>query len=134
MFPLTSFLSRLIGLYCILISVSMVVHRHAMVETVTALVHDPALLLIACVMGLIAGLAMVLGHSIWSGGALPVIVTLVGWLILIKCLLFLVLPPYAAVALFEMLHYDQFFFAYVAVLLIVGVYLTYGGFSTKRIG
>ena len=49
-------------------------------------------------------------------------------------MLFVALPPYAAVALFEMLHYDQFFFAYVAVLLILGVYLTYGGFSTRRVG
>ncbi|MGA8792521.1 hypothetical protein, partial [Candidatus Binatus sp.] len=84
MSPLTTFLSRLIGLFCIIISVSMVAHRHATVETVTALVHNPPLLLIVAVIALIAGLAIVLGHSIWSGSVLPVIVTLVGWLILIK--------------------------------------------------
>ena len=37
MSPLTTFLSRLIGLFCIIISVSMVAHRHATIETVTAL-------------------------------------------------------------------------------------------------
>ena len=26
-----------------------------------------------------AGIAVVLGHNVWSGGALPVVVTLVGW-------------------------------------------------------
>ena len=132
MSPLTTFLSRLIGLFCILICVSMVAHKQATVETVTTLVHNPPLLLIVGVIGLIAGLAIVLGHSIWSGGVLPVIVTLVGWLILIKGLLFLFLPPYAAVALFERLHYDQLFFAYAAISFIIGVYLTYAGFSTKR--
>jgi hypothetical protein len=132
MSPLTTFLSRLIGLFCIIISVSMVAHRHATVETVTALVHNPPLLLIVAVIGLIAGLAIVLGHSIWSGSVLPVIVTLVGWLILIKGLLFLLIPPQAAVALFERLRYDQFFFAYAAVSFVIGVYLTYGGFTTKR--
>jgi len=130
MSPLTTFLSRLIGLFSILISVSMVAHRHATVETVTALVHNPPLLLIVGWIGLIAGLAIVLGHSIWSDSVLPVIVTLVGWLILIKGLLFLFLPPDAAIALFEKLHYDQFFFTYVAVSFIIGVYLTYGGFRT----
>jgi hypothetical protein len=26
-----------------------------------------------------AGLAVVVAHNVWSGGALPVVVTLVGW-------------------------------------------------------
>jgi hypothetical protein len=30
-------------------------------------------------MGLLGGLAMVLAHNVWSGGPLPVIVTLIGW-------------------------------------------------------
>jgi hypothetical protein len=93
--PLTTFLSRLIGLFCILISTSMVAHRHATVATVTALVHNPPLLLIVGMIGLIAGLAIVLGHSIRSGGVLPVIVTIIGWLILIRGLLILFLPPEA---------------------------------------
>ena len=38
-----------------------------------------------------AGLAMVLAHNIWSGGAQAVVVTLVGWLTLIKGLLYLLL-------------------------------------------
>ncbi len=46
MSPLTTFLSRLIGLLSILICVSMVTHRRATVETVTALVHNPPLLLL----------------------------------------------------------------------------------------
>ena len=52
-------------------------------KTVTALVHNPPLLLIVGMIGLIAGLAIVLGHNVWYGGMLPVVVTLVGWLILI---------------------------------------------------
>ena len=30
------------------------------------------------------GLAVVLGHQVWSGGVLPVVVTLVGWAALLK--------------------------------------------------
>jgi hypothetical protein len=109
----------------------MVAHRQATVQTATALVYNPPLLLIVGVIGLTAGLAIVLGHSVWSGGVLPVVVSLVGWLILIKGLLFLFIPPDAAITLFERLHYDQFFFGYVAISFIIGVYLTYGGFSAK---
>jgi hypothetical protein len=84
MSPLTTFLSRLIGLFSILVSLSLVTHKQATLETLTALVHNPPLLLTFGMVWLITGLAMVLGHNVWSGGALPVIVTLVGWLILLR--------------------------------------------------
>lgn len=133
MSPRTVFLSRLIGLYCILVTLSMAAHKQATLETVTALVHDPALLMIAGWLALAAGLAMVLGHNVWSGGALPVIVTLVGWITLIRGLLALLLPPEAAVGLFVGLYYERLFYVYLAVPLILGVYLTYGGFrATSR--
>jgi hypothetical protein len=109
----------------------MVAHGRATVETVTALVHNPPLLLILGMIGLIAGLAIVLGHNVWSGGLLPVIVTLVGWLILIRGLLLLFLPPETVVELLGRLHFVQYFYAYVAVPFAIGAYLTYGGFSSK---
>ena len=32
-------------------------------------------------------IAMAIGHNVWSGGALPIVVTLVGWLIFAKGLM-----------------------------------------------
>jgi hypothetical protein len=132
MSSLTIFLSRLLGLYCVLVGLSMVTHKQAMVETMEALVRNPPALFIVAVIALGAGLAMVLGHNIWSGGALPVIVTLVGWMSLIKGLLFLFLPPEAAMGVFiGGLHYEQLFYMYTAITLVLGVYLTYGGFRSS---
>jgi hypothetical protein len=112
----------------------MVSHRQATVDTIIALVHNAPLLFILGVITLIAGLAMILSHNIWSGGVLPVIVTLIGWLTLIKALLFLFLSPEAAVGFFlGGLHYEQLFYLYAAISLIFGAYLTYAGFrSTSR--
>ncbi len=78
MSPRTLFLSRLIGLYCILVALSMITRKQATLEWVTALLHDPSMIFVLGAITLIAGLAMVLTHNIWSGGALVVIVTLVG--------------------------------------------------------
>jgi hypothetical protein len=47
----------------------MVVHKRVMVETTTALLRNGPLLLITGMVGLVAGLAMVLGHDIWSWAA-----------------------------------------------------------------
>jgi hypothetical protein len=134
MSPRTTFLSRLIGLFCILVSLAMFAHKEATIEMVRALIHDPPLLFVVGLMAAAAGLAMVLGHNVWSGGALPVIVTLIGWLTLIKGVLFLFLSPQAEAGLFlGGIHYEQFFYLPVGISLLLGVYLTYAGArSTAR--
>ena len=130
----TLFLSRLVGLYCILIALAMITRKQSFLDSVTDLLHDPAMTLVLGVITLAAGLAMVLAHNIWSGGALVVIVTLVGWLALIKSLFFLFLPSETEVGLFlGRLHYQQLFYLYAVVSLVLGIYLAYGGFkSTSR--
>ncbi len=133
MSPRTTFLGRLIGLYCVLCSLSMISHRQATAATANALIHNPPMLFIVAVITLVAGLALILGHNVWSGGVLPFIVTLVGWITLIKGLLFLFLSPEAAVGFFQDVHYEQLFYLYAAISLILGVYLTYAAFrSAKR--
>jgi len=131
--PRTLFLSRLIGLYCILVGLSMMTHSQATVETVTALLQNPSMTLILGVITLAAGLAMVLAHNIWAGGTLVVVVTLVGWMALVKSLFFLFLPPEMETRLFlQQLHYQQLFYLYGAISLALGVYLTYGGFRSRE--
>jgi len=128
----TIFLSRLIGLYCIVIALSMMTRGQSTVETVTALLQNPSMMLIVGIITLAAGLAVVLAHNKWSGGALVVIVTLVGWITLIKGLSLLFLPHEMEVRLFlGRLHYRQLFYMYTAFSLVLGVYLTYGGFKSR---
>ena len=124
----TTYLSRLIGLYCVLISLSMAAHKEATVTAVNAYMHDAPALLLAGVIALVAGLAIVLGHNVWSGGALPVLVTLTGWIALSKGLMLLLLSPTAG--FLEAIRYEQFFYLYIAITLALGAYLTYGGFRS----
>ena len=129
----TVFLSKLIGVYCILVGVAMGAHKIATLNTVVALVHDSAALFVFGLILVAVGLAIILSHNIWSGGAVPVIVALVGWLSLVKGLLFLVLPPPAAVVIgLWGAAYDRYFYVDVAASLIVGAYLTYAGFRNAK--
>jgi vacuolar-type H+-ATPase subunit I/STV1 len=128
----TTFLSRLLGLYCILAALSLITHKEATLATVNALIYSPPLLLLLGVITLVAGLALVLGHNIWSGGLLPVVVSLVGWITLLKGLLFLFLSPGAFAGLLAALHYGQYFYWYGGTSLLIGLYLTYGGFRASR--
>ncbi len=126
----TRFLARLIGLYCLLAALMMFVQRAAMIAAVNALLHDPPLLVVLGLFLVAAGLALVLGHNVWSGGALPMLVTVIGWLTLLKGMLFWLLPP-AGVADFyiEWLHYADLYYLYCVLALVVGVYFTAAGFS-----
>ena len=70
MSPLTIFLAKLLGLYCIIAALAMMTRKQSAVATVRGLIASPPLLLLVEVIGLAGGLAMILGHNIWSGGAL----------------------------------------------------------------
>lgn len=132
MYSRTIFLSRLIGLYCILVIPSMVLHRQATADLMTALLHNSPMIWVLSVITLTAGLAMVLAHNVWSGGALPVVVTLCGWAALIKGLLFLFLP--AGVELdfiLSALRNPLLFYVWMTPSLVIGIYLTYGGFTSR---
>jgi hypothetical protein len=128
----TRFLAHLIGLYCLLAALLMALQRDAWIAAVVAMVHDPPLMLLLGVMVVAAGLALVLTHNVWSGGALPVVVTVIGWLTLLKGLMFWVLTPAAAADFYlERLHYAQFYYLYCGFSLAIGLYLTVAGFAGR---
>jgi hypothetical protein len=127
----TAFLGKLLGLYYIAVSLAMFVHPQATAEIMKGIVENPPLLFIVGLIGLTTGLAIVLAHNVWSGGALPIIVTLVGWAILIKGTLLMILSPETESRIFIAgLHYEQHPNLYATFVLLLGAYLTYAGFSS----
>ena len=131
MSPRTVFLSKLFGSYYIFAALSMVLHKQSFVETVTAVLHNSLVMFIVSIITLLGGLALVLAHNFWSSGALAVVVTLVGWITLVKGLLFLFLTPEMEAEFFlTNLHYAQLFYLYTAISFVLGVYLAYGGFTS----
>jgi len=129
MSSLTIFLAKLLGLYCIIVALTMMSRKQTAVASIKALVANPPLLLFAEVIGLGGGLAMIIGHNIWSGGALPVVITLIGWLMVIRSAGLLALSPAGTVRLVEVLHYEKLFYFYMGGTLVLGLYLTWAGFS-----
>jgi len=121
----------MLGLYCLIVSLIMFTHKLAMVEIENTLVHSPAMLFIAGIITLVAGLAIVVGHNVWSGGAAPVTVTLLGWISLIKGVL--LLSPGTTSGFWDSLHYQQLYYVYASISFVLGAYLTYAGFRIQRV-
>jgi hypothetical protein len=110
----------------------MFAHPEATVEIMKAIIHDRPLLFVCGLVGVTAGLAIVLAHNVWSGGALPILVTLFGWVSLIKGMLLLVLSPETESRVFIVgLGYEQHPNVFAAVALLLGAYMTYSGFNLK---
>ena len=125
----TIFLGRLLGLYCLIAGLAMFLRGAEIADTVALLVQDMALMFLIGIMTLLAGLAMVLTHNIWTGGILPVCVTLIGWLSLLKGASFLLLSQEAnARFVLETLQYQTNFYYFAALSVLIGLCLTYAGF------
>lgn len=78
---------------------------------------------------LIVGLAFVLSHNIWVGGFLPVVVTIFGWLILIKAFLLLFLPIGIFSKMLRSFEKNHLYTVFGAIYVVLGTYLTYIAFA-----
>ena len=126
MSTLTIYLARLIGLSAVLLVVALLVRGNALIM---ATVADGPVMLVYAIFSLAAGLAIILGHNVWSGGTLPVIVTLVGWLIFVKGLVLMLITPETLSPLLERMQQHYHYPVYVVPALIIGLYLIYAGFA-----
>jgi hypothetical protein len=127
--PLTIFLGRLLGLFTLITSFWLLVERQNTVSTIPALLGDRPAMVIFAIIALAGGLAIVLAHNIWSGGVLPILVTLIGWVMVVRGVLFLFLPPEATLGILAAMQFGRLFYVYLAIPFVLGAYLTYLAFT-----
>jgi hypothetical protein len=131
MLPRTIFLSRLLGLWFLLLGLVFLTHAQSTVMKIGELVHNTPVLLLWSIIALAAGLALVLGHNIWSGGLAPILVTILGWLLLIKSLLLLFLPTTMAMGFVGFFAFAHLIDVYAAIAIVLGALLAFLGFRSK---
>ncbi len=89
---LTHFFAEFYGLFLIIFSVSMIVHKEMYTELIRDLEHKRSTIYVLSIIGLLLGLLTILLHNVWNGNLLDVLVSLVGWVILLKSVVYLALP------------------------------------------
>jgi hypothetical protein len=124
----TIFLSRLIGISAVAVAVSMILDRNSMISIESTIVQNGALLRAVGMVFVIAGLAIVLGHNVWRGGLLAIVVTILGWLTLLRGLFALWAPSELVTRLIEDLHYAEWFYGYAGLVLVIGGLLAVSSF------
>jgi 1,4-dihydroxy-2-naphthoate octaprenyltransferase len=131
--PLTVYLGKLLGLFTLITSFWLLIERQTAVSTIPALLGDRPAMVIFAIIALASGLAIVLAHNIWSGGVLPILVTLIGWVMVIRGVLFLFLPPEATLHILAAMQFEQFFYVYLGIPFVLGIYLTYLAFTASSL-
>jgi hypothetical protein len=116
----------LIGLLFVVFALAMMLNKRTIVAAAGDLIRDRGLLLIGGSMNLAGGLAIVLAHNLWSGGALTVIVTLIGWMLVARGLC---TPQEKLAGYYEAMRFEQNYFVYAAIIAIIGLGLTIAGFA-----
>ena len=127
----TIYLARLFGLGLLLMCGLFAIRPDAYLAAIQSMTVSPGLLLIAGISALFGGLAMVIGHNRWSGGALTVVVTALGWLSLIKGFAILALPPQALAAVYGWMGYPGSFHLVMAAAALASLWLTWAAFRAK---
>jgi hypothetical protein len=129
MSPTTVFLGKLIGLYLIAISIGMFVSRHRTLATLDEMARSGPWMLFSGMVATAAGLATVLAHNVWSGGALTVAVTLSGWAALVKGLALLIVPPSTMASAYKSAGFERYFYIWIGAVLALGIWMTLDAFA-----
>jgi len=85
------YLARLIGPIFLTIGIGMLVNGPFYRDLITEAVASHVLIYLSGVLSLLAGLAVVMAHNRWSGGW-PIIITVLGWLMVIGGVIRIVVP------------------------------------------
>ena len=127
----TVFLGRLLGLYLVAISLGMLTNRRRTLDTLDEMARSGPWMLFSGMVATAAGLAVVLGHQVWSGGALPVVVTLMGWAALLKGVTLLLVPAERMADAYKSMGFERFFYAWLVAILAIGLWVTVMAFNAS---
>jgi hypothetical protein len=127
----TVYLSRLMGIVALIFAVAMLLEKPTIIAAAQLVLQDRALMLVLGIVTTVVGAAIVLLHNLWTRGLWPLVVTLTGWMFLMRGVVFLLLPPEFLAPIVARFHFADFFYVYAMIPLVLGTYLSLRGFTAR---
>lgn len=121
-------LARFIGPYIILIGIGLIFNQKVFRQIMEDFLKNPALVFVTGLITFVTGLAIVLFHNIWIADW-RVMITLFGWIALIKGVWLIVLP--GTLAKTTKLYMKNFKLVLIpwTIMLFIGIFLTAKGYN-----
>jgi len=124
-------IAGLIGPTLIVLAAALLINLRSISALVEAVSHDPALVLLSGVLSFVAGLAIVRVHNHWVGDW-AVLVTILGWLLLIGGLIRMLFPIWLAGMAASFGQRTGFIAGEAGVvLLLIGAFLSYKAYTSR---
>src|SRR5580700_11651978 len=120
------FIARLIGPAFVAVGLGVLANGPFYTALILEAVHSPTLIYFSGLMALVPGLAILNVHRSWSGW--PVIITIIGWLLVIGGVIRLVLPATTATIAGDIYSNAATLLIVSIILIVVGAFLTVMGY------
>jgi hypothetical protein len=124
------FLARLIGPLLLIVGVGILLNQHYYRGMTKEFVASRPLFYLAAVIGVIAGLAIVLVHNVWALNW-RVLITLFGWINLLRGALSILLPEQSFALGGRMMAGRNMPMIAAIIALLIGLTLSYFGYTAK---
>lgn len=127
---LTLFLAKFMGIFSLIYGASLLLEKKMIIGIFSSFLGEGRLT--SYILGLLevlGGLAIVLTHNIWNEGMLALMVTILGWLLLLDGVNYLFMSKKRLSNMLGMLQYSKMYYFGATVLIVLGLYLTYFGFQ-----
>ncbi|MGA9826377.1 MAG: hypothetical protein WBQ53_16305 [Methylocystis sp.] len=127
MSPLTLFLAKLLGAVLITMAAVLAARGSTLAQTARRMISDPGAVMLAGSIRIGLGLSIMIGHDVWTGGVLPVAVTLFGWALYFSGLLLLFASPERMIAMVDGMRLERNLPVYALGVGLVGLYFLGAG-------
>lgn len=128
----SKFLSKVIGFYLIIVSTAMIADMPAFYRHTHSLLTNVPLIFVTGFFTLILALIMIVSHNIWEC-SWRVIITITGWMVLLKALNLILFPEYVDQATTLMLEDKSFAYGLAGTDFVLGLVLVYLGFRRSKL-
>jgi len=123
----TLFLAQVMGVYFVVVGLSLVLYPKRTIRAIHEIADDYLVPYLSGAIALVVGLLVVLTHNVWDDLTTST-VSLVGWLSLIKGALFFLLPHNSFTELAEKFSTQKACLMWGTITTVIGLYLVYVGF------
>jgi len=121
--------AQITGLSLVAVSAAMLSRPRGMITMVERLLENPPIMYVLGVVQLVGGLTMVLTQDPTSGANLPLVLSLVGWWLLIRGGMLMFVSPEALWSLVDSIELPKYHYLSNIAGLFIGLYLAYTGFN-----
>jgi hypothetical protein len=121
-------LAKILGFYLVIISIALLINLPMYRTNIKNMINDETSMILGGFIALIVGLLIVVGHNVWAYNW-QVIITIVGWMALLKGVFILATPKLAKDINLKFLEIKLAYPVTLVITLLMGLFLLYHGFT-----